>query len=127
MPYLTPQMRAMIRANTLAQMTDSCLIEREQNARGSMGQIAHTWETVASNVPCRLITSKGATLPATEVYANRVTMEDTYTISLPVGTDVSVDYRITVNNVAWRVANVVDGRTDAADVQAVLVGMRNEP
>jgi hypothetical protein len=123
---LSNQMKAMIRATVRAMMTDRCLIEREANGRGTLGQPVHAWEVVGEDVPCRLITSKGATLPQTDVYADRVTMEDTYTISLPIGTQVSVDYRITVNSVTWRVATVLDGRTDAADVQAVLLRMRQE-
>lgn len=126
MSLLSPQVLAMIRRVTLAQMTDTCLIERMADSVGRMGQIAQVWETVGSNVACRLITSKGATLPQTEVFASRVTMEDTYTISLPVGTVLATDYRITVNSDVFRVASVVDGRTDAADVQAVLVRMRQD-
>lgn len=123
---ISNQMRAFIRAATLRTMTDRCMIEREANSRGTFGQSSHAWEVVGEDVPCRLITSKGATLPATDVYADRVTMEDTYTISLPVGTVLAVDYRITVNGTTWRVASVVDGRTDSADVQAVLLRMRQE-
>lgn len=126
MAYLTSQMRAIIRRQVLAQMTDRCTIEREANARGPLGQIAHVWEVVSANVACRLITSKGATLPATEVYADRITMEDSYRISLPVGTVLATGYRITVGSTVWRVASVVDGRTDSADVQAVIMRMRQE-
>lgn len=124
MAYLTSQMRAYIRAQTLNQMTATCTIEREANSRGSMGEMVHVWEVVTSSVRCRLITSKGATLPQTDVYADRVTLEDTYTISLPVGTVLAADYRITVGTTVWRVASVLDARTDSADVQAVLLRMR---
>jgi hypothetical protein len=127
MPFLTGQMRAIIRRQVEKQMTDRCLIERLADSRGSLGQpLQGIWETVGSNIPCRLITSKGATLPQTDVYADRVMMEDTYTISLPVGTQLALDYRITVGSTSWRVATVLDGRTDAADVQAVLLRMRQE-
>lgn len=124
--FLTPQMLASIRAATLRAMTDTCLIERLADGVGRMGQVAQMWETVGSNVSCRLITSKGASLSQTDVFANRVTMEDTYTISLPVGTVLATDYRITVNGSVYRVASVLDGRTDSADVQAVLIRMRQD-
>ena len=126
MPYLSRQMLSTLRAVTERFMTDRCLIEREANSRGTFGQIAHVWEVVGEDVPCRLITSKGATLPATDVYVDRVTMEDTYTISLPVNTVLAADYRITIATTTWRVATVLDARTDAADVQAVLLRMRQE-
>lgn len=124
MPYLSPQMLAIIRRVTLKAMTASCTIEREANSVGTFREPTHVWEIVAANVACRLITSKGATLPMTDVFAERVTLEDTYTISLPVGTVLAADYRITVGATVWRVASVLDGRTDAADVQAVLMRMR---
>ena len=126
MSHLTSQMRAIIRAATQAQMTDTCTIEKEIDAVGQFGQPIHGWVVVGASIPCRLITSKGATLPQTDVYADRVTLEDTYTIALPVGTDLAADYRITAGSTVWRVASVVDGRTDAADVQAVLLRMRQE-
>jgi hypothetical protein len=127
MPYLSTQQLAVIRRITEKAMKDVCRIERLANAVGTMGQpLTDAWEVVSEDVPCRLITSKGATLPATDVYADRITLEDTYTISLPVGTTLAADYRITINTTTWRVASVLDGRTDAADVQAVLLRMRQE-
>lgn len=126
MSLLSPQMLAVIRQVTRSMMKDSCTIEREQDSRGALGQTIHTWETVGANVACRLITSKGATLPATEVFADRITMEDTYTISMPVGTELAPDYRITINSVTFRVAKVMDNRTDMADVQAVLTRIRQD-
>ena len=126
MSLLSSQALAHIRRIVEGMMTGRCTIERQQDSRGSIGQIAHTWEIVSQDTHCRLITSKGATLPATEVFADRITMEDTYTISLPVGTEISVDYRVTVNDTTWRVANVLDNRTDRTDVQAVLTRMRDE-
>ena len=126
MSLLSPQMRAMIRQVAERMMSSTCLIEKEQDSRGSLGQSMHTWQIVASAVRCRLITSKGATLTAVEPFADRITMEDTYTISLPVGTEIGVDYRITVGSVVFRVANVKDNRTDSADAQAVLTRMRQD-
>lgn len=126
MAYLTSQMRAIIRAQVLSQMTSRCTIEREANSRDAIGGMTHDWEITASNVACRMITSKGATLPGAEIVEHRETMEDTYTISLPYGTALETDYRITVNGAAFNVVRVVDGRTDAADVQAVLVRARGD-
>jgi SPP1 family predicted phage head-tail adaptor len=126
MAYLSPQMRAIIRQQTEKQMTDRCLIEREQNSRDAIGGRTHTWETVGSNIPCRMITSKAATLPGTDIVADRESMEDTYTISLPYTTTLAADYRITVNGAAFNVSRVLDGRTDGADVQAVLIRMRGD-
>lgn len=126
MSLLSSQALAHIRRIVEGMMSDTCTIEREQDSRGSLGQMAHTWEIVASAVPCRLITSKGATLPATEVFADRIAMEDTYTISLPVGQELAADYRIKINGLAFRVAKVLDNRTDTADAQAVLTRMRQD-
>jgi len=127
MAYLSPQMRAIIRQHTQAQMTQTCTIEKLADSVGSLGQhLTGLWQVTASNVPCRLITSKEATLPAVGVFADRTTMDDTYRISLPVGTVLAADYRVTVNGTVWRVAAVLDARTDAADVQAVLMRMRQE-
>jgi len=124
---LTDQMHAIILAVTLRAMKDRCTIEKLADSVGSLGQhLTGLWQVTASNVPCRLITSKGATLPAVGVFADRTTMDDTYTISLPVGTVLAADYRVTVNGTVWRVAAVLDARTDAADVQAVLMRMRQE-
>ena len=124
---LTDQMHAIILAVTLRAMKDRCTIEKLADSVGSLGQhLTGLWQVTASNVPCRLITSKGATLPAVGVFADRTTMDDTYTISLPVGTVLAADYRVTVNGTVWRVAAVLDARTDAADAQAVLMRMRQD-
>lgn len=123
---LTRQQLATMRAVSERFMKERALIEREANSRDALGGMAHDWEITAEDVPCRMITSKGATLPGTGIVADREIMEDTYTISLPVGTVLETDYRITVNAKRYNVVRVVDGRTEAADVQAVLIRARGD-
>lgn len=126
MAYLTSQMRAIIRAQTLAQMTDTCTIERLADSVGSLGQVQDAWVIVSTGTACRLITSKSLSQGQTSVMADRITMEDSYLISLPVGTVLNADYRITIGAAVFRVASVLDGRTDSADVQAILIRMRQD-
>lgn len=122
---VSPQMIAFIRSMALRWMTDTCTIERQADSVGSLGQVLDSWQIVSTGTACRLITSKGATQPSTTVMADRLTLEDTYRISLPMGTVLNADYRITIGTSVFRVASVLDGRTDSADVQAVLVRMRD--
>lgn len=120
----SPQMVAFIQSMARRWMTSTCTIEREAESFGAFGEPIHTWEILSSGTACRLITSKGANSPQLAVVADRETMEDTYRISLPVGTTLATDYRITTGGNVYNVVAVLDGRTDSADVQALLVRMR---
>lgn len=121
---LSPQILALMKADTERMMTQTCTIERETETRGEHGEPTRTWQIVAQNVKCRLITAKTASSNATAVVMDQEIMEDAYRLCVPVGTALAVEQRVTVAGAIYNVASIVDGRTNAVDVQAMVTRMR---
>ena len=116
---LPNSIRAQLQKQTNRWLTETAFIERESDTRGIYGEQVHDWETVALNVKCRVITSGGGR-NMNEMMGNQELMIDQYKIVLVAGTDVSVDYRITVGGHVYRVTKVMDDRTDELDVHVLV-------
>lgn len=123
---LTPGMRGIIQRTAEAFMTQRCTIEQEREARGTFGEPVRVWDVVAVDVPCRLITATDTRRGMTSVIADQEVMEDSYRLIVPYRTPLAVDQRVMVAGATYEVSGILDGRTDAVDVQAVIIRMRDE-
>lgn len=110
-----------IRARVEYFLSDTCIIERETSAYDKFGSPARDWETVASGVKCRVIGAGEATRAEMGNSGARETLTERYRLICPVGTELGVDYRVTVNGKRYHVVSLVDGWTNAMDVQAIIV------
>lgn len=108
-------------------LTETCTIEQLANARDRYGnKIPNQWETVASGVACRVITTGGQGINRTSSMdvGSQEAMVETYRLIVPAGTSLDVDYRVTVNSVIYQVVSVLVARTDETDRQAILTRVR---
>jgi head-tail adaptor len=119
------QTLAIVRQNVSVMLTDSCTIERESTGLGDMGQPLHEFEVVASDVDCRVIMAGSRTTGSNNVAGGREALTDRFRLILPVGTDISADYRVTMaDGTVYDVVDVEAGLTDAAFVAAVVMRSR---
>lgn len=102
-------------------LNETATIERETETRGTYGEKLHDWETVASDVPCRVI---GRNTQSNRSIGNQEMMVDEYRVIFEAGTVLNVDYRVLVGGKTYRVIEIVDDRTDGTDVQAMVAGER---
>ncbi len=102
-------------------LNETATIERETETRGVYGEQVHDWETVATDVPCRVI---GRNTQRNQAMSNQEMMVDEYRVIFETGTVLDVDYRVTVGGNVYRVIAIVDDRTDGVDVQAIVAGER---
>ena len=115
---------AKVRGNVSVMLTDSCTIERETSETGDMGQELHEWEVLASDVACRLIRAGTKSTGSNNVEGGRESLTDRFRLILPVGTDISTDYRVMVGEDYFQVVDVEAALSDQAFVAAVVVRAR---
>ncbi len=115
---------ARMKARVQLTLTDSCLIEAESSARGSVGEVVHSWETVAADVACRVITPSASTRGSMQAVGAQESMIDAYRLICPVGTALAVDQRVTINGSVFQIVGIRDGLTDGVDVQAYMTRVR---
>jgi hypothetical protein len=122
---ISSQTLAIVRQNVSVMLTDSCTIERESDAVGSMGEPLHEFEVVVSDVACRMIRAGARSTGTNNVEGGREALTDRYRLILPVGTDISTDYRVTMaDGTAYEVVDVEAELTDGAFVAAVVTRTR---
>lgn len=102
-------------------LKESCTIERQTEDRGAFGEQIHDFETVATDVPCRVINGGQSNTADSQMFGNQEVMLDQYRIVMPAGTVVDVDYRVTVGGRVYNVTAVTDDRTDATDTQVLAM------
>lgn len=97
--------------------TDTCTISREGDSSDSTGAPTYVPVIVASNVPCRLIEGKSDT----ENIGDQESLSDWYRLIVPIGTELGVDYQITLSDGAiYQVIELVTQRTEKMDLQALV-------
>lgn len=89
---------------------------------GSVNRVMQTKAVVA----CRLITASAARSSGMAAISEQEQMREEYRLVLPVGTALSVDHSVIVDDIEYEVVRVLDDRTDAADVQAVVTRRRGD-
>lgn len=85
-----------MRAAIAVWLTDTCTIQRRTLSSDGLGGQTETWTTLVT-VACR-ITVAARRPPQEQVYAERVTSEGEWLLTLPPGTDVQGKDRISVAN-----------------------------
>jgi head-tail adaptor len=122
---LSARTLAKVQQNVNVMLTDSCTIERETSGVGAMGEDLHENEVVASNVPCRLIRAGLKSTGSSNIVGGRESLLDRFRLILPVGTDVSADYRVRMaDETIYQVVDVEAALTDATFVAAVIMRVR---
>lgn len=111
---------AAISARLSQFLTDTCDIDRMTDTVDSVGATVQIWQSVARGVACRVIDAGSNTAASTTIAANQQILIDANRLILPLGTEIGINYRVTVNAAIYKVVSVLDGRTNGVDVQAVI-------
>ena len=114
----------MLRNVTARFLTETCLIEKQADSVGQWGQEGQLWTTVASGVPCRVISARAMLQSTAQQVGGQEQLVDTYRIIAPYGTALATNQRVTVGGVVYQVVGLVTDRTDETDVQCVAVRQR---
>lgn len=93
----TEEEMAGLRSEAQKWFTDTCDIQRKTRVPDAIGGEDETEAITASNVGCDIIPA-AQTLRAAEVIGERLEVRETYTVSLPPGTDVRVSDRLFITS-----------------------------
>lgn len=110
---------AALRAAGAQFLVERCTLERETKTVDQYGGITSQWESVAVDVPCRLI--KGG-MPITQMAGGQETIPEVYKIALAAGQTVGVDYRLSIGANVFNVISVETALSNA--VWTVVRGQR---
>lgn len=121
---LNSRMLGILRTVTAKYLKETCTIERETLAEDNFGGRKHAWETVASDVPCRVITVGNRQESRGQDVGSQETLVDTYRLIVPYGTSLETNMRVTVGGLVYQVVSILSDRTDETDVQATLIRVR---
>lgn len=118
---------AIVKKNVNAMLTERCNIERETAMTGLMGEPLHGWETVAADVPCRVIrVGQSSTQSEYESVGATEALVERWRLICPAGTVFAVDNRVKMaDGRVYQIVDVDDRLTDQAFVGAVMVRARN--
>jgi hypothetical protein len=98
MTFINSAVLAMIRRTAdTGFLTDTCTIERPDEAVNSRGQMTSGWALVASDVRCRVVQGGRLNNPAVMDASLREAMDDLYRISVAYGTALERGYRMTLS------------------------------
>lgn len=115
-------MMKQIKSATRKFHSQTCLIE-EQSAStvGELGEQLHSvWNVVQDNVPCRIITIGRQSGSAGQMVGEQESLVDSYRLSVPAGTPLGVDMRVTIDGLTYHVVNILTARTDENERQAII-------
>lgn len=116
---------AIIRRRVNTTLTELCSIEHETGMKGSMGEPLHGWETVAADVPCRVIRANAASR-GTEAVGSTEALVERWRLICPAGTVFAVDNRVRLSDGrVFQIVGIDDRLTDEAFVSALMVRARN--
>lgn len=121
---LSKRTRVLVRQRVRAYLNETCLIERELDTVGDMGEPTHVWGLV-DNAPCRIIGVGRRGQSVAEAVGGQEALVDAYRLILPAGTDLATDYRVTVGERVYQVVAVDDDLTDEAFVSAIITRARS--
>lgn len=120
--------RAIIRSRVNMYLTERCTIEREAGMTGLMGEPLHGYETVAEDVPCRIIMiGQSSTRSEYDAVGATEALVERWRLICPAGTAFAVDERVRLaDGRLYQIVDVDDRLTDEAFVSAVIVRARDE-
>lgn len=118
---------AIIKRRVNTYLTERCRIEREAGTRGQMGEPLHDSETVAADVPCRVIRlGQNSTQSEAEAVGSTEALIERWRLICPAGTTFAVDNRVWLaDGRVYQIVDVDDRLTQEAFVSAVMVRARH--
>ncbi len=117
---LTDLQLVQLRTAARRYLTDRCTVERENRVTGNYGEVSRTWESIAVEVPCRLVVARRTELSGAGIIGLRETVECVYRVALPPDTPIHIDDRLTIDGVSYGVVRLETALTDAIFIQAVV-------
>ncbi len=114
---------AQLAAAAAAFFTETCMLEQEQTARGSLGNASVTWSVVAADVPCRL-TMPSARREASVIASDQEQLVQEYLLSVPAATALDVNQRVTISGVVYSIIRIDTALTDRVFRTASIVRRR---
>lgn len=117
---LNERLRAQVEKHVLKFLKDRALIERAVQATDIYGDpTGEDWETVADNVPCRVIRENRSTGSAIEAAGDQETLEQAHQVIVPRWAAVDIDQRVTVTS-------AIDGTVTAYKIVRITAGWTDE-
>lgn len=107
-----------LKVNLNKWLQETATIQKPTEVRGVFGERIEGYQTVATNVPCRIIDTTSMGSNSKELVSNQEILIDRYTVVLPSETLIDVDYLVIVGDKTYRIININDNRTNKLDVQA---------
>lgn len=121
---MNPQTLAYIKSKFTAFRTETCDIYAVTWGVDDFGAQQKSFAQVGTAVACRVITGQQSFQSGMMQQGEQKSMKHELRISLPVGTELDVDYQIDVGGVVYDVVRVIDDLTDDTQVQAVITRRR---
>lgn len=106
-------------------LKSECTITRAVVGKDVHGSPTKTYDPVASNVPCRVITQRGTASAQAMRIGARETLVDMYRLIVSTDTDVRQDDQIIVGDATYEVASIDDKLTDRVFKGVVLTRERS--
>jgi len=94
---------AVMKATQALALPSTCSIGRHVLSPDGMGGYSESWSTLTASVLCRLSPHSA---PMEVIMAERYGGRQTWQLTLPAGTDVTADDRVTIDSVAYEVVGI---------------------
>jgi head-tail adaptor len=94
---------AAMRATQALALPSTCSISRRALSADGMGGYSETWATLTASVACRLSPHSA---PTEVIMAERYGGRQTWQLTVPSGTDVTADDRVTIGSVTYEVVGI---------------------
>jgi len=94
-PYLPNSMHEMMKRRVTKFLRDRATIERQRDLYDQYGQAMDSWEIMETAVPCRVLPYE-TTREGAQIIGEGERLLDIVEITLPVGTVIQGDYRVTL-------------------------------
>ena len=100
---------------------NSCTISKPALTRGPTGAPGSGHVIVASDVPCRIIDGSSET----EEIGDQQAILEKYKLIVPVGTELGVKYRVTVDDGnTYKILDIISRYSESVDAQAMITRER---
>lgn len=110
-----------LRKQATTVLTDTCIIEKELVTTGAAGQRIRSWQTVAQDIPCRIIQLGQQTQSEIETVSSRESMSNEYRLIVSATTELGIDYRVTIDGVGFQIVSLETELTDRFFRHAIAV------
>lgn len=115
---------AYIRNQTAGLLSETCEIKAKSLGRSSSGAPNNSFNSIASDIPCRVLPSRSGSTSDAQMIANKQIIGDIVRIILPYDTDIEAGHMIVINEVEYLVVSIEDSRTSETDRQVIATRQR---